>query len=164
MQISSAQKVTYAISTAVHSLVRINSFGQWKTGIEFSANILQSFTEVRHVILFWVNCPFLLFTPSLFKTHFKIMLPSATIYQAVYFVKVFKLKHCIHSCSIRISKISFPPHVSPYDTRQNSSSGRKGTFVFVRPGLKSLPKLQWLLRLLWFSSGSPSNCRDSTSN
>jgi hypothetical protein len=104
----------------------------------WNPDILQYFTEVRHVILFWVKCPFLLFATSLFKTHFKIMLPSATIYQAVYFVKVFKLKYCIHSCSIRISIISFSPHLTPYDTRQNSSSGRKGTFVFERPGFKSL--------------------------
>jgi len=51
--------VTHTIHTAVHSLVRINSFGQWKSFRQvwnfllwWSPNILQYFTEVRHVILF----------------------------------------------------------------------------------------------------------------
>lgn len=40
------------------------------------------------------------------------MLPSALIYQAAHIVKVFKLKYCIQSCSVRISTILFPPYLT----------------------------------------------------
>jgi hypothetical protein len=87
-------KVTYAISNAVERGLFIGAYDsfeqrksfrwEWNFRCDATQTFVRTvpyFTEVRHVILFGANCPFLQFTTGLFKTHFNIRLPSAPIKQ-----------------------------------------------------------------------------------